>query len=88
MLTSDGIDPFTILHPLSSFSEDCDLEQISEIRACLIDPTVLKEKDFDNFLTYRNAQSCVGLRYWPEYINRFLSKYATTTDIQSEIMQL
>lgn len=87
MTTFDRVDQITILHFLAKFVEECDLEQISEGQACLMIPNILKGKALGYFLTSRNAESCTGLCYWQEYVNVFLSAYATTTAILAEVMQ-
>lgn len=52
----------------------------------LIIRSVLQRKVLDNFPAARNASFYTGLRYWLEYVNYFLSTYATTTAIQNKVM--
>lgn len=48
----------------------------------------LKRRACDHFLAFKIAFSYTTLRYWPEYVNIFLSEHATTTAIQDEVMKL
>lgn len=52
---------------------------VSVIQACFIFLSGLERKAFDHFHAPRNVPSYTVLCYWPEFVIRFLSKYATIT---------
>lgn len=85
MTTFDGIYSMNVLHFLFRFLDERDSERISEMQGCLMNPGFLMEEAFDHLFSSRNASAYTKVRYWPEYVNFFLSTYATTTAIRNEM---
>lgn len=85
MPTFGGTDPTNILHFYFMFVKECDFEQILKGQACLTFHSFLSRIGLDSFLTAKNGFIYNRLRYWLEYINYFLSMYATASAIQNEV---
>lgn len=88
MVTFEGSKPATILYFFSQFVEECKLERISEVQACLIVPSFMKRKALHHSFMSRNNHSCTRLCYWRVYVNSCHFFYATNAFISGIFMQI